>query len=70
MASDRRTQVAVAARIKPGDKVVVDGETKQIAHVKRAAGRKPATGENLHLIAEDGEVIRVNSAEGVRVPRP
>ena len=64
-----RTQVAVAGRLKPGDRVVVDGQTKVIAAVKRAAGRKPPQGENLHVSTEDGEMIRVNSTAGVRIPR-
>jgi hypothetical protein len=68
MASDRRSQVAVAGRIESGDLILVDGVPTVIVSVKRAAGRKPARGENLHLITAGGQVIRVNSLEGVRVP--
>lgn len=63
-----RTRVAVAGRLKAGERVVVDGATKVVASVKRAAGRKPAQGENLHVTTEDGQLLRVNSTEGVRVP--
>lgn len=62
--------MAVAGRIKAGDSILIDGEPNVVANVKRAAGRKPAQGENLHLVTEDGQVIRVNSLGGVRVPLP
>jgi hypothetical protein len=62
-----RTQVALAGRVKPGDAVVIDGRTVVISRVKRAQGRKPAAGENLHLVAEDGELLRVNSLTAVRI---
>ena len=62
--------MAVAGRIKPGDSILVDGELHVVANVKRAAGRKPAQGENLHLVTHGGEVVRVNSLHGVRVPLP
>jgi len=62
-----RTQIALAGRIKPGDAVVVDGALKVIARVKRAQGRKPAKGENLHLVADDGEILRMNSLAPVRM---
>ena len=68
MASSDRTRIAVAGRLRPGDRVVVDGETKIVASVKRAAGRKPSQGENLHVLTDQGELLRVNSTEGVRVP--
>lgn len=62
-----RTQVAVAGRIRPGDTVIIDGVANVIERVRRAQGRKPAVGENLHLVTETGEILRVNSAEGVRI---
>ena len=47
--------------------VVVDGLLLTIARVKRAQGRKPAQGENLHLVADSGEVLRRNSLTPVRI---
>ena len=65
-----RTQVALAGRVKAGDVVVIDGAPKRIARIKRAQGRKPAHGENLHLVADDGEIVRVNSTAPLRVQVP
>jgi hypothetical protein len=62
-----RTQVALAGRVKAGDTVIIDGRSAVINRVKRAQGRKPAVGENLHLVADDGELLRVNSLEPVRI---
>jgi hypothetical protein len=62
-----RTQVALAGRIKPGDTIIIDGRPAVISRVKRAQGRKPAAGENLHLVAEDGELLRINSLAPVRI---
>ena len=60
------TQVAIAHLVQPGDQVITDGRFVEIVQVKRAQGRKPARGENLHLVA-DGEVVKVNSLDGVRI---
>lgn len=62
-----RTQVALAGRVKPGDTVIVDGRTAVISRVKKAQGRKPPAGENLHLVAEDGELVRINSLAPIRI---
>jgi hypothetical protein len=37
-----------------------------VVRVRRAQGRKPARGENLHLVGAD-DVIKVNSLEGIRI---
>lgn len=62
-----KTQIALAGRIKPGDTVVIDGRPVVVDRVKRAQGRKPASGENLHLVAEDGQLVRVNSLAPLRI---
>ncbi|MBA2282495.1 MAG: hypothetical protein M3527_07430 [Actinomycetota bacterium] len=61
-------QLTIAARIRPGDCVVTDGRLARVSRVKRAQGRKPAVGENLHVVS-DGEVLRMNSTDPVRVVR-
>lgn len=62
----RTTQVAVASRVRPGDQVIVDGRSIEVLRVRRAQGRKPARGENLHLVGVD-DVIKVNSLDAVRI---
>lgn len=62
-----KTQVALAGRIKPGDAVIVDGTARVIARIKRAQGRKPTSGENLHLVVDDGDILRRNSLTPVRI---
>ena len=64
--SRRRTQVAVASHVRSGDRVLVDGSVVEVLRVRRAQGRKPARGENLHLVGADG-VIKVNSLDPVRI---
>jgi hypothetical protein len=63
------TQLAFAGRIRPGDGVLIGGRVVAVARVKRAQGRKPAVGENLHLVTEDGDTIRINSTAVVRIRR-
>ena len=62
----RTTQVALGGRVKPGDHVAVDGRYVEILRVRRAQGRKPSHGENLHLVSSDG-VIKINSRDGIRI---
>lgn len=62
----RTTQVAVASRVRPGDQVIVGGRFIEVVRVRRAQGRKPARGENLHLVGVD-DVIKVNSLDAVRI---
>lgn len=38
----------------------------EVLRVQRAQGRKPARGENLHLVGAE-ELIKVNSLEGIRI---
>ena len=62
-----RTQVALASLVRPGDHVVAsDGRFIEVVRVRRAQGRKPAHGENLHLVGAE-EIIKVNSLDGVRI---
>lgn len=60
------TQVALASHIRPGDHVASDGRYIEVLRVRRAQGRKPPRGENLHLVAAD-EVIKINSLDGIRI---
>ena len=62
----QRTQVALAGHVRPGDHVARDGRYIEVLRVRRAQGRKPRSGENLHLIGAD-EVIKVNSLDGIRI---
>jgi hypothetical protein len=62
----RLTQVALASHVRPGDHIAIDGRHVEVLRVRRAQGRKPARGENLHLVGAD-EVIKVNSLEGIRI---
>lgn len=64
--TQRRTQVALASHVRPGD-YVLDGERRvEIVRVRRAQGRKPSNGENLHLLGAN-ELIKVNSLAPVRI---
>lgn len=58
--------VTYAERVQPGDAVYADGDFHVITKVRRAQGRKPKAGENLHLLAND-HVIKRNSLEPVRI---
>ncbi len=62
-------QVTYAGSVRAGDSVRRDGNFVAIARVRRAQGRKPASGENLHLVTEAGDVIKVHSEHPVRVLR-
>ena len=62
----RTTQVALAGLVRAGD-CIVDGDRRiKIVQVRRAQGRKPAQGENLHLLGEQ-DLIKVNSLAAVRI---
>ncbi len=62
----QRTQVALAGHVRPGDHVASEGRYVEVLRVRRAQGRKPPSGENLHLVGAD-EVIKVNSLDGIRI---
>ena len=62
----RMTQVALASHVRPGDCVVIGGRYVEVLRVRRAQGRKPARGENLHLVGAD-EIIKINSLDGIRI---
>lgn len=62
----RTTQIALGGRVKPGDYVAVGDRCVEILRVRRAQGRKPSQGENLHLVSAN-EVIKINSLDGVRI---
>jgi len=65
-ARSKETQVALASLVRTGDLVLRDDRYVEIVRVRRAQGRKPAKGENLHLVGAD-ETIKVNSLDGVRI---
>ena len=60
------TQVALARHVRPGDHIASDGRYVEVLRVRRAQGRKPPQGENLHLVGAD-EVIKINSLDGIRI---
>ena len=62
----QQTQVALASHVRAGDHVLHDDRYLEIVRVRRAQGRKPAKGENLHLVCVS-EIITVNSLDGLRI---
>ena len=63
-----RGQLATYAALRPGDSIVRDGTATVVTAVRRAQGRKPKVGENLHLVTDAG-VVKVNSLAPVRMQR-
>lgn len=55
-----------AGRVRPGDKVLDNGRFVEVVRIRRAQGRKPAEGENLHLLGDDA-TVKVNSLNPVRI---
>lgn len=66
MSPARSTQVTLASQVRPGDAVLQDERFIEITRVRRAQGRKPAQGENLHLVADD-QVVKANSLDALRI---
>lgn len=64
-----RGQLATYGAVRPGDAIVIDGATAVVTDVRRARGRKPKVGENLHLVTDQG-LVKVNSSAPVRMLRP
>lgn len=62
-------QLTIAANLRPGDRLLTDGRLARVTRIKRAQGRKPSTGENLHVVSDNDEVIKLNSTDPVRVVR-
>lgn len=62
----RETQVTYAGRVRAGDQMVDGARYVEVERVRRAQGRKPDRGENLHLVV-DGGVLKVNSLDPVRI---
>ena len=60
------TQVALGGHVRPGDHIAGDGRYIEVLRVRRAQGRKPRSGENIHLAGADG-VIKINSLDGIRI---
>jgi hypothetical protein len=65
---DARGVLTFAASVRPGDEVLVDGSFTAVLEVRRAPGRKPKQGENLHLVTAD-TVLRHNSTDPIRLRR-
>ena len=58
--------VTYAGRVRPGDAVYAQGGFHRVTRVRRAQGRKPPVGENLHLVTE-AELVKRNSLDPVRI---
>lgn len=58
--------VTYAGRVRPGDAVYGDGAFHVVTKIRRAQGRKPKNGENLHLVTE-GDILKLNSLQPVRI---
>lgn len=58
--------VTYAGRVQPGDAVLGEGSFRVVTKVRRAQGRKPKVGENLHLLTDDG-ILKFNSLDPVRI---
>jgi hypothetical protein len=64
----RPGKVTPAGRVRAGDHVLHEGRFVEVTAIRKAQGRKPQTGENLHVVAGD-TVLKINSTEPVRVQR-
>jgi hypothetical protein len=64
----RPGKVTPAGRVRTGDQVLHEGRFVVVTAIRKAQGRKPPTGENLHVITGDA-VLKINSTEPVRVQR-
>ena len=58
--------VTYAGRIQSGDALLHDGRFTTVTAVRRAQGRKPQAGENLHILTGE-DLIKMNSLEPVRI---
>lgn len=58
-----------AGRVQSGDAVLTNGRLATVTRVRRAQGRKPRAGENLHLLTDTDEVLKLNSLDPVRIVR-
>jgi hypothetical protein len=61
--------VTFARTIRPGDEILDRDAFVRVATIRRAQGRKPKVGENLHLVTDAGAVIKLNSGDPIRVRR-
>jgi hypothetical protein len=64
----RPGKVTPAGRVRAGDEVLHEGRFAVVTAIRKAQGRKPRTGENLHVVMAD-KILKINSAEPVRVQR-
>lgn len=64
-----RGQVTVAGTVRAGDSLGQGDHFVVVEKVRRAQGRKPSTGENLHFVTSTGEVVKLNSMQPVRIVR-
>lgn len=61
--------VTFAGSVRAGDMVRHNDEYTTVVKVRRAQGRKPAEGENLHIVVTGGDVVKINSLQPVRLVR-
>lgn len=64
----RPGKLTYAGTIQPGDQIRVGDTFTTITKIRKAQGRKPKHGENLHLLTAD-TTLRYNSNDPVRVRR-
>ena len=64
----QRGQLATYGAVRPGDSIVSQGTPAVVTAVRRARGRKPKVGENLHVVTDQG-LVKVNSLAPVRMLR-
>lgn len=69
MRNGRKGKMTVAGRVRPGDEVFDGDEFVEVLRVRRAQGRKPAVGENLHLFLAGDHLLKRNSLDPVSIRR-
>ena len=65
----RHAKVTFAGQVRSGDAIRDGEEFVTVTKIRRAQGRKPKVGENLHIVVEGDRVLRFNSVDPVRVIR-
>lgn len=60
--------VVPACEVVIGDDVLVRGEYRKVVKIRKAQGRRPSSGFNLHLFT-DGRMVRAHSAHELVVRR-
>lgn len=63
-------QITFARTVRPGDEVLHGGQFSRVTKIRKAQGRKPKAGENLHIVTENDDILKFNSADPLRIRRP